>query len=139
MCKHVAAALYGVGARLDQKPQLLFALRGVDENELIAGAGQDLTLTKASPSAAKMLDTSDVAALFGLEMAEPANSDPPSLTASKPPRRSKTGTATPTAAGKKALASPKNTSRATRTKTGQKQAIAVAKKGPSQPRPLHSA
>src|SRR5713226_5298345 len=43
MCKHVAAALYGVGARLDQKPQLLFGLRGVDENELIVGAGQDLT------------------------------------------------------------------------------------------------
>ena len=42
MCKHVAAVLYGVGARLDEQPQLLFVLRGVDENELIAGAGQDL-------------------------------------------------------------------------------------------------
>src|SRR3977135_2214065 len=83
MCKHVAAALYGVGAMLDQKPQLLFVLRGVDENELIAGAGQDLTLTKASPSAAKVLDDSDVAALFGLEMAEPAHCDPPTPTASK--------------------------------------------------------
>src|SRR4029077_8785436 len=38
-CKQVAAALYGVAARLDEKPQLLFVLRGVDENELIAGAG----------------------------------------------------------------------------------------------------
>jgi uncharacterized Zn finger protein len=75
MCKHVAAALYGVGARLDEKPQLLFALRGVDENELLAGAGQDLARTKSAPSAAKILDDSDVAALFGLEMAEPANSD----------------------------------------------------------------
>ena len=44
MCKHVAAALYGVGARLDEQPQLLFVLRGVDENELLAGAGQDLSL-----------------------------------------------------------------------------------------------
>src|SRR5215468_4275871 len=93
MCKHVAAALYGVGARLDQKPQLLFVLRGVDENELIAGAGQDLTLTKAAPSAAKTLDDSDFAALFGLEMAGPARSDPPTLTASKPARRPKTGRA----------------------------------------------
>ena len=42
MCKHVAAVLYGVGARLDEKPQLLFVLRGVDENELLAIAGQDL-------------------------------------------------------------------------------------------------
>ena len=40
MCKHVAAALYGVGARLDEKPQLLFVLRGVDENELLARAGR---------------------------------------------------------------------------------------------------
>jgi uncharacterized Zn finger protein len=138
MCKHVAAALYGVGARLDQKPQLLFVLRGVDENELIAGAGQDLTLAKATPSAAKMLDGSNVAALFGLEMAEPANADPPTLAASKPPRGSKTGTAIATAAGRK-VPSPKNKSRVTRTKTGQKPAIPVgAKKRLAQPRPLHS-
>ncbi|MFM0150661.1 SWIM zinc finger family protein, partial [Paraburkholderia sp. RL18-085-BIA-A] len=29
MCKHIAAVLYGVGARLDQQPELLFALRRV--------------------------------------------------------------------------------------------------------------
>jgi uncharacterized Zn finger protein len=69
MCKHVAAALYGIGARLDEKPQLLFVLRGVDENELIANAGTDLPLSKATPHAAKVLDHGDVAALFGLEMA----------------------------------------------------------------------
>jgi uncharacterized Zn finger protein len=32
MCKHVAAALYGVGARLDEQPELLFVLRNVDEH-----------------------------------------------------------------------------------------------------------
>src|SRR5712692_5960572 len=52
MCKHVAAALYGVGARLDEQPQLLFVLRGVDENELLAGAGQDLSLTRNAPAPA---------------------------------------------------------------------------------------
>jgi uncharacterized Zn finger protein len=88
MCKHVAAALYGVGARLDEKPQLLFVLRGVDENELIAGAGQNLRLSKTTPSSAKVLDNSDVAALFGIEMAETAGSDTPS--AAKRPKRSKT-------------------------------------------------
>jgi uncharacterized Zn finger protein len=140
MCKHVAAALYGVGARLDQKPQLLFVLRGVDENELIAGAGQDLTLTKAAPSAAKMLDDGDVAALFGLEMAEPAHSDPPALTASKPLRQPKTGRAVTTAAEKKALPSLKNKSRVTRNRSGPKPITAVgAKKRPAQPRPVHSA
>jgi uncharacterized Zn finger protein len=70
MCKHVAAALYGVGVRLDEKPELLFVLRDVDETELLASAGRDLAFTQAAPSA-KVLDEGDMAALFGLEMAEP--------------------------------------------------------------------
>ena len=36
MCKHAAAVLSGVGSRLDDRPELLFLLRGVDEAELIA-------------------------------------------------------------------------------------------------------
>src|SRR5215471_5317441 len=36
MCKHVAAVLYGVGSRLDSQPELLFLLRDVDAQELIA-------------------------------------------------------------------------------------------------------
>jgi uncharacterized Zn finger protein len=71
MCKHVAAVLYGVGARLDQAPELLFVLRGVDQNELIAGAGQDLA-APAKPAPARVLADDDVAALFGLEMADAA-------------------------------------------------------------------
>src|SRR6266853_854569 len=108
MCKHVAAALYGVGARLDEKPQLLFVLRGVDENELLANAGQNLGLTRAAPSAAKVLDDNDVAALFGLEMAEPANSDTPLPAASKQPQQRKTRKAIGTPAGKKTPAAEKN-------------------------------
>ena len=38
MCKHLAATLCGVGARLDQNPALLFLLRGVDPAELISKA-----------------------------------------------------------------------------------------------------
>src|ERR1700693_1126334 len=76
-------------ARLDEKPQLLFVLRGVDENELLAIAGQDVALSKAAPAAAKMLDDSDVAALFGLEMAETANSATPIPATPKRPQRSK--------------------------------------------------
>ena len=71
MCKHVAAVLYGVGARLDQQPELLFVLRGVDERELIAGAGGDLRLGHAAPDAGKVLEGGDLAALFGLDMAAP--------------------------------------------------------------------
>ena len=35
MCKHVAASLYGVGARLDEEPLLFFSLRGVDTNKFV--------------------------------------------------------------------------------------------------------
>jgi uncharacterized Zn finger protein len=35
MCKHVAAVLYGVGARLDQDPTLFFKLRSVEFDDLI--------------------------------------------------------------------------------------------------------
>jgi uncharacterized Zn finger protein len=79
MCKHVAAALYGVGARLDQKPQLLFVLRGVDESDLFTGTEERMALSKAAPAAANVLDDSDVAALFGLEMADTAPSKAPEV------------------------------------------------------------
>ena len=69
-------------------PQFLFVLRGVDENELIASAGQGLPLSKATPGPAKVLDDSDVAALFGIEIAETASADIPS--ARKQPRGFKT-------------------------------------------------
>jgi uncharacterized Zn finger protein len=135
MCKHVAATLYGVGARLDEKPQLLFALRGVDENELLAGAGQDLARTGAAPGAAKMLDDGDVAALFGLEMAEPANSE--SLVAAAPKQQplGKPGKAlAATKAGKKAK--PR---RAAGIKSAPKKTDpAGAGRGLARPRPRHS-
>jgi uncharacterized Zn finger protein len=86
MCKHVAAALYGVGARLDQKPALLFVLRNVDEKELLAGTGGDLSIARAAP-AAKVLDDGDVAALFGLEMAQADDGEKPVSIAPASPKR----------------------------------------------------
>jgi uncharacterized Zn finger protein len=123
MCKHVAAVLYGVGARLDQKPQLLFVLRGVDENELLAGAGQDLPLTKAPP-VQNVLDHGDVAALFGLEMAESANPDAPTAVAR--PVRPKAANGRKTSARTKKAAAKKGSPRpAARTKLGRKRAGVV--------------
>ena len=90
MCKHVAASLYGIGARLDEEPRLLFVLRGVDEGELLAGAGRDLAASKPAPATAKLLDDDDVAALFGLEMAEADVSGVAAPTTPKPARRTKT-------------------------------------------------
>jgi len=36
MCKHIAAALYGTGVRLDQDPSLFFKMRAVNLNKLIS-------------------------------------------------------------------------------------------------------
>jgi uncharacterized Zn finger protein len=124
MCKHVAAALYGVGTRLDEKPQLLFVLRDVDENELLAIAGQDVALGKAAPVAAKLLDDSDVAALFGLEMAEPANSATPIPVTQRPQRSKPKGSKAP-AEAKTAAAETRKSPSATRTKSEPKWAVLV--------------
>ncbi|HEY3997656.1 MAG TPA: SWIM zinc finger family protein [Candidatus Xenobia bacterium] len=69
MCKHVAAVLYGIGARLDNKPELLFRLRSVDEKDLFAHVDASVPLSKKGPKAGKILKTDDISDLFGLEMA----------------------------------------------------------------------
>jgi uncharacterized Zn finger protein len=69
MCKHVAAVLYGIGARFDHQPELLFRLRGVDEKELIVKAGKGLPLAKQAPAPARILG-GDLSAIFGLDMGQ---------------------------------------------------------------------
>ena len=64
----MAAVLYGIGVRLDEQPELAFALRAVDHAELIASAAKGRTLTTKTPASAKVLDRGDLSALFGLEM-----------------------------------------------------------------------
>jgi uncharacterized Zn finger protein len=69
MCKHVAAALYGVGVRLDTAPELLFKLRGVDQSELIAldDAASEITTNKSSRRR-RTLDADAVSDVFGIEL-----------------------------------------------------------------------
>ena len=69
MCKHVAATLYGVGARLDARPELLFTLRGVDPLDLLAAAGAEPAKVRA-PKAGKVLDTNGLGAIFGIELGQ---------------------------------------------------------------------
>ena len=75
MCKHVAAVLYGIGARLDEQPELLFKLRRVHEQDLIAKAGSGVPLSKGGPLADKVLGGEGLPELFGLEMAAGAAPD----------------------------------------------------------------
>jgi uncharacterized Zn finger protein len=67
MCKHVAAVLYGVGARLDEKPELFFALRNVDHSELITAAISKNTVKKTTHSN-RALKSTDLSELFGIEI-----------------------------------------------------------------------
>jgi len=68
MCKHVAAVFYGIGARLDEQPELLFQLRKVDEKDLIARAGTGLPLSKQGPAEDRVLAADGLSELFGLEL-----------------------------------------------------------------------
>jgi uncharacterized Zn finger protein len=70
MCKHVAAALYGIGARLDERPELLFLLRSVNQQDLIAKADTGLRPARG-PVAAKVLDSGELSQIFGIEIAQP--------------------------------------------------------------------
>ena len=70
MCKHVAAVLYGIGALLDQQPELLFSLRRVDAKDLVAQVGAGLPKAKIGPTSGKVLEDSALADVFGIEMAE---------------------------------------------------------------------
>lgn len=84
MCKHVAAVLYGVGARLDEQPALLFALRAVNEQDLITRAGLGLGSTKSKSKSARLLDDADLGDVFGIDLAEAKPGKPRARRAKRP-------------------------------------------------------
>jgi len=73
MCKHVAAVLYGVGARLDQKPELLFVLRKVDHQALIS-ADLDLQGAAAGKGKRRRLGNQDLSSVFGIDIEDTRSS-----------------------------------------------------------------
>jgi uncharacterized Zn finger protein len=83
MCKHVAAVLYGIGARLDAEPQLLFTLRKVHEDELIARAGSGAPLSRREPTTGRVLAGASLSELFGLDLG--SDNDGASATSSAGP------------------------------------------------------
>jgi len=92
MCKHVAAVLYGVGARLDEDPSLFFTLRQIEVKELINEAVKASTariLEKKGPASNKVIKDADLSGIFGISMEAPVFVD------SKPPVQAKAATAPP--------------------------------------------
>jgi hypothetical protein len=109
LCKHLAAVLYGVGARLDTQPELLFTLRGVDPVELLSSGAALTPGTRKRPP--PRLGGQDLGALFGIDIDDgsllvPESSPAPSSPAA-PRGRGRGGatTAATTAAALAALAS----------------------------------
>ena len=87
MCKHVAAVLYGIGARLDRQPEQLFTLRRVDQQDLIATAGSDFSTKDKRPAGTKVLASDDLSEMFGIEIAPatPAKRSAASAVPRRPP------------------------------------------------------
>ncbi|MCL2088407.1 MAG: hypothetical protein FWH14_02880 [Oscillospiraceae bacterium] len=69
MCKHIAAALYGVAAKLDTDPLLFFTLRGIDPALLIKKSVDEKMknlLKNAKKKSKRVIDEKDVGRIFGV-------------------------------------------------------------------------
>ena len=99
MCKHVAAVLYGIGARLDSQPELLFKLRGVDHNDLISaavdGSAFGASAGGRSGGRRRTLDSAALGDVFGIDLDEATP-----VPESKPKRPVKAKKVTKKASGK---------------------------------------
>jgi uncharacterized Zn finger protein len=145
-CKHLAAVMYGIGARLDSQPELLFLLRGVDHQDLvsqaIAAGNLDRELSNRGSGG---LDSQDLGAIFGIELDSVASAvtkptkkkrtpkkaaAEPVATAAVPKKsqpKSKSRTVTAKAAATK-IAATKSAVRATSKSSGAKATAKSAKK-----------
>ncbi len=126
MCKHVAAVLYGVGARLDREPDLLFVLRGVRHEELIQLDHEVALQTATQEGTDARLAVDDLSEIFGIDLQTSVEPTP------APSRKKKTATTkspnkkpTATKGSKPRLSAP-----ATTPKTAKKKAATTRKKSP---------
>ncbi len=91
LCKHLAAVLYGVGARLDHEPQLLFVLRGVDKLDLVGEAASGALLERTTGEGSLAADA--LGDIFGIEL-DAEKATPPKKPRSQR-RRAKVAAASP--------------------------------------------
>ena len=94
MCKHIAAVMYGIGARLDVSPELLFTLRNVDHLELIGQAVAADNLERAfAGESAESLKADNLGEVFGIELeisgSSPSNGVRPTKARRKNPHPAK--------------------------------------------------
>ncbi len=109
LCKHVAAVLYGVGARLDTAPELLFTLRGVDHTELIGQAVSADNLERSlGGGASNALAGANLGQIFGIEIdgSAPGDVGPAKKISAPQPSESSNFPADTTAAANKKKPTP---------------------------------
>ena len=94
LCKHLAAALYGIGARLDHRPELLFLLRQADHLELVTAA-VDAPISGPT-SRDEALAGADLSSIFGIELEE-ATAEPKAPARARKPRAAAAPKETPQA------------------------------------------
>ena len=102
LCKHLAAALYGVGARLDRSPELLFLLRETDHLELVTAAAEAPVVGAAVHDEA--LAGADLSAIFGIDLEAAAGAPAPPKART---RREAAGTSLPAATPARPAAKPR--------------------------------
>lgn len=103
MCKHVAAAMMGIGVRFDDDPTLFFKLRGVDPQEIVTAMTGSLTTLDTAVAGDELFEagSTDLTALFDIDL-EPTPSPKPAArkkanpvataSAATPVKLAKTGT-----------------------------------------------
>jgi uncharacterized Zn finger protein len=135
MCKHIAAVICGIGARLDSRPELLFLLRGVDHEELIsAGAdGAAITRTRSPRSRRRTLDGDALTDVFGVELEATAA---PRATSKRPSTTRKKGKGSRTKWPKSKAANPRKTTKISKPAPATKSKKPKASKKPAKPRPF---
>jgi uncharacterized Zn finger protein len=100
MCKHVAATLYGVGARLDAEPELFFRLRRVDQLDLLTAASSGAALAAQTAGTRKRIAATALADVFGIEL-DPRAAVVDAPAEAKPgPRKGRRQPAAPARAGR---------------------------------------
>jgi uncharacterized Zn finger protein len=142
MCKHVAAALYGVGARFDEDPSLFFRLRGITMDELITQTVADTTQTllrKAERQSANVLDEVDLGDVFGIQLDDlhTPRPDLPPVQPKPAPSMKHAAHTQKTRAGR--TSTPANQkSAAPRRRTAQHRAVAAVTAAPAAALPPHA-
>jgi len=119
MCKHVAAVLYGIGARLDNDPSLLFRLRDVNHEELIDS--QVAVPSGTGKGKSKRLAASSLGDVFGIELDTATDSSQ-----QKKKMASSTKRAAKANASKKKASAKKQAAKKTAKKTANKAAVKKA-------------